>query len=105
VLVPIEDPADPRLADYADLTDVAARQQREGQEFFIAEGPVAIERLLQSDHPLRSVLVSTRKYERLAPPAIGIEESNNANYCVCVHKPGYYSNDNWLAWDCQRRWW
>jgi hypothetical protein len=37
--------------------------------------------------------------------AIGIEESNNANYCVCVHKPGYYSNENWLAWDCQRRWW
>lgn len=67
MLVPIEDPADPRLADYADLTDVAARQQREGQEFFIAEGPVAIERLLRSDHHLRSVLVSTRKYERLAP--------------------------------------
>ena len=37
--------------------------------------------------------------------AIGIEESNNANYCVCVKKPGYYSNENWLAWDCQRRWW
>jgi hypothetical protein len=37
--------------------------------------------------------------------AIGIESSNNANYCVCVQKPGYYSHDNWLAWDCQRRWW
>jgi hypothetical protein len=37
--------------------------------------------------------------------AIGIDASNNAEYCVCVHKPGYYSNDNWLAWDCQRRWW
>ena len=37
--------------------------------------------------------------------ALGIDISNNANYCVCVHKPGYYSNDNWLAWDCQRRWW
>jgi hypothetical protein len=37
--------------------------------------------------------------------ALGIERSNNANYCVCVHKPGYYSNPNWLAWDCQRRWW
>lgn len=37
--------------------------------------------------------------------AIGIQSSNNSNYCVCVHKPGYYSHDNWLAWDCQRRWW
>jgi hypothetical protein len=37
--------------------------------------------------------------------AIGIEASNNANFCVCVHKPGYYSNPDWLSWDCQRRWW
>ena len=74
VLVAIEDPADPRLADYADLTDVAARQRLEGQEFFIAEGPVAIERLLQSDHRLRSVLVSERKYERLAPLLDGLRE-------------------------------
>jgi hypothetical protein len=37
--------------------------------------------------------------------AIGREESNNNNYCVCVYKPGYYSNPNWLAWDCQPRWW
>jgi hypothetical protein len=37
--------------------------------------------------------------------SVAIDESNNAEYCVCVHKPGYYSNDNWLAWDCQRRWW
>jgi hypothetical protein len=37
--------------------------------------------------------------------AIGIDISNNADYCVCVYKPGYYSNSNWLAWDCQRRWW
>jgi hypothetical protein len=37
--------------------------------------------------------------------AIGREASNNNNYCVCVYKPGYYSNSNWLAWDCQPRWW
>jgi tRNA G18 (ribose-2'-O)-methylase SpoU len=74
VLVPIEDPADPRLADYTDLTDVAARQRREGHEFFIAEGPVAIERLLQSDHHLRSVLVSSQKYERLAPLLDGLPQ-------------------------------
>ena len=74
VLVPIEDAADPRLADYVDLTDVAARQRREGDEFFITEGPVAIERLLQSDHHLRSVLVSLPKYERLAPLLDGLPQ-------------------------------
>jgi hypothetical protein len=36
---------------------------------------------------------------------IGIDSSNNAKYCVCVQKPGYYDHDNWLAWDCQDRWW
>lgn len=36
---------------------------------------------------------------------IALEASNNANYCVCVKKPGYYSHDNWLSWDCQRKWW
>jgi tRNA G18 (ribose-2'-O)-methylase SpoU len=72
VRVAIEDPADPRLADYVDLTDVAARQRREGDQFFIVEGPVAIERLLQSDHRTRSVLVSSQKYERLAPLLDGL---------------------------------
>jgi len=37
--------------------------------------------------------------------AIGIDTSNNAEYCVCVHKPGYYASETWLSWDCQRRWW
>jgi tRNA G18 (ribose-2'-O)-methylase SpoU len=73
VRVPIDDPADPRLADYVDLTDVATRQRREGDEFFIAEGPVAIERLLESDHHVRSVLVSSQKYERLAPLLDGLD--------------------------------
>jgi hypothetical protein len=37
--------------------------------------------------------------------ATGVDSSNTANYCVCVKKPGYYSFSNWLAWDCQSRWW
>lgn len=57
---------DTRLADYRELKDAAARRRIEGDDFFIAEGPVAIERLLASDHPVRSVLVSEQKYERMA---------------------------------------
>ena len=62
------------MADYVDLTDVAARQRREGDEFFIAEGLVAIERLLQSDHRMRSVLVSLPKYERLVELLDGLPQ-------------------------------
>ena len=56
---------DPRLADYRELRDASARRRIEGDEFFIAEGPVAIDRLINSDHRVRSVVVSERKYERL----------------------------------------
>lgn len=61
----VDDAADPRLADYRELRDAAARRRIEGDRFFIAEGPVAIERLLQSPHRVRSVLVSERKFERM----------------------------------------
>jgi len=63
----IADATEPRLADYRELRDAAARRRIEGDEFFIAEGPTSIERLLASGHRVRSVLVSERKYERMAP--------------------------------------
>jgi tRNA G18 (ribose-2'-O)-methylase SpoU len=56
---------DSRLADYRELPDVSARRRIEGDELFIAEGPVAIARLVASGHRVRSVVVSERKYERL----------------------------------------
>ncbi len=61
----IDDAGDERLADYRELKDAAARRLIEGDELFIAEGPIAIERLLQSAHRVRSVLVSEQKYERM----------------------------------------
>jgi tRNA G18 (ribose-2'-O)-methylase SpoU len=62
----IDDPDDVRLRDYRHLKDAAERRRIEGDEFFIAEGPVAIERLLTSGHRVRSVLLSDRKFERMA---------------------------------------
>ena len=61
----IDEATDPRLADYRELRDVPARRRIEGDEFFIAEGPVAIERLVESGHRVRSVVVSEPKYDRL----------------------------------------
>lgn len=58
--------ADPRLSDYRELRDPAARRRIEGDALFIAEGPVALARLIASEHRVRSVLVSDRKHARLA---------------------------------------
>jgi tRNA G18 (ribose-2'-O)-methylase SpoU len=63
---PIDDAGDERLRDYRQLKDAAARRRIEGDEFFIAEGPVAIDRLIASQHRVRSVLVSHQKYARMA---------------------------------------
>lgn len=63
----IDDTSDPRLSDYRELRDATARRRIEGNRFFIAEGPVAIERLLATEHRVRSVLVSEQKHARMAP--------------------------------------
>ncbi|MET0326593.1 MAG: RNA methyltransferase [Ilumatobacteraceae bacterium] len=63
---PVADPADPRLADYVELTDAAARRHRERDELFVAEGVTAIERLLGSGHHIRSVVVTPTALARLA---------------------------------------
>ena len=62
---PVDTPDDPRLEDYRDLTDIPGRRKLEGDEFFICEGPVAIERLFASVHRIRSALVLEEKAPRL----------------------------------------
>jgi tRNA G18 (ribose-2'-O)-methylase SpoU len=68
----IEDPGDPRLADYFELADPAARRRRERDELFVVEGITAIERLLESTHRVRSVLVTPRAHARLATRLDGL---------------------------------
>jgi len=65
VEVAIDDPDDDRLGDYRELTDPAARRQRERTELFVAEGVTAITRLLASGHRVRSVLVTPQARARL----------------------------------------
>ncbi len=68
----IDDIDDPRLADYRQLKDAVARRRIEGDELFVAEGPVAIDRMIASGHPIRSVLVLDRKYDRMAELLAGV---------------------------------
>lgn len=71
-VIRVDDPHDPRLADYRELRDPAARRRIEADELFVAEGPVAIARLLASGHRVRSVLLSDDKYARMAELVGGV---------------------------------
>ena len=60
-LITVDDPADPRLSDYTDLTDVALRRRREPAEgLFIAEGEKVIRRAVRAGYPMRSLLLSEK---------------------------------------------
>ncbi len=63
----VSDPADPRLADYVGLTDVARRSRREPAEgLYLAEGEKVIRRALQARHRPRSLLLAQRWLEPMA---------------------------------------
>jgi tRNA G18 (ribose-2'-O)-methylase SpoU len=57
----IDDPRDPRLADYRDLTDIALRRITEPAEgLYIAESAKVLARALAAGHRPRSVLVQEK---------------------------------------------
>lgn len=67
-LMPITDVADPELADYTQLTDVALRRVREPAEgLYLAESPKVIERALRSGHRPRSLLLLEEWLPRVEP--------------------------------------
>lgn len=72
----ISDAADERLADFRALNDQALRRKLEGDEFFITEGYVAIERLIESDHVIRSVLLGSSRVARFEPYLEQLAASN-----------------------------
>jgi tRNA G18 (ribose-2'-O)-methylase SpoU len=62
VAIEIDDLLDARLSDYRGLRE----RGRESDEYFIVEGLTAIERLLTSDYPVRSVLLTPATRARLS---------------------------------------
>ena len=72
VLVPVE-AGDPRLADYVELPDPAARRRIEREELFVVEGVTAITRLLSSGHRIRSVLVTPQALARFDGELDGVD--------------------------------
>jgi tRNA G18 (ribose-2'-O)-methylase SpoU len=69
----VTDVEDPRLADYARLTDMELRTSLESaQGLFIAEGTKVISRAVAAGYPVRSVLLAERRRGDLpALPATG----------------------------------
>jgi len=63
----IVDPADPRVNDYRELNSIAVRAEMEGDEFFMGEGYVPSERMLDSGHRVRSVLLHPKRLNRFIP--------------------------------------
>ncbi|AYN42285.1 RNA methyltransferase [Streptomyces dangxiongensis] len=60
-LITLDDPDDPRLADYTGLTDVELRRRREPAEgLFIAEGEKVIRRAREAGYGTRSMLLSAK---------------------------------------------
>ena len=65
----VERADDPRLDDYRALNDQSYRRRYEGDESFIVEGYVAIDRLIESGHAIRSVVLAPSRVERFADNA------------------------------------
>jgi tRNA G18 (ribose-2'-O)-methylase SpoU len=66
----VDDPDDPRLAEFVGLRDNELRQQREGpggdlHGIFIAEGDVVVERAVRAGYRLRAVLVDATRTKPL----------------------------------------
>jgi len=65
--IDVADPADPLLADYVGLTDVALRSRREPElGLYMAEGAKVVQRALAAGHRPRSVLVEHKRSEAAA---------------------------------------
>ncbi len=72
-LTPIDDPSDPRLDDFRDLSAADRRPDRPGgRGLVIAEGVLVVRRLLDSPYPVRSLLGVPRRLAELAPDTAGL---------------------------------
>ena len=67
LLVAVDDPDDPRLADYRELRDVQLRTSLEAEHgLFLAEGQKVVRRAVEGGHTPRSFLMAPRWLEGLA---------------------------------------
>jgi tRNA G18 (ribose-2'-O)-methylase SpoU len=73
VAIPVEDAADPRLADFVRMRDVDLRKSLEGARgLFLAEGEKVIRRAIAAGYAVRSVLTTAKWLDHLADVIDGV---------------------------------
>ena len=73
MIVPLEDPADPRVAEYTSLTDVALRTKVEPEQgLYLAESSNVIRRAVAAGHRPRSFLMAPRWLESMRDVLIAV---------------------------------
>jgi tRNA G18 (ribose-2'-O)-methylase SpoU len=73
-LTEIDDPADPRLADYRDLRDVELRKHLEAEHgLFLAEGEKVVRRAVEAGYSPRSFLMAPRWLDGLSDVLAGTD--------------------------------
>ena len=70
-MITLDDPQDPRLADFRDLTDSDVRVDRRG--VIIAEGFSVVQRLASSPYPMRAVIGVPARIQALAQDLAGLD--------------------------------
>jgi tRNA G18 (ribose-2'-O)-methylase SpoU len=94
----IVDPDDPRLADFRSLNDPAGRRAVEEREaIFVVEGRLAVDRLVETNHRIRALLIEDRKepgardlieavLARGAPVYVGSRQVVHATVGFALHR-------------------
>jgi tRNA G18 (ribose-2'-O)-methylase SpoU len=87
-VITVDDPDDPRVAEYIGLTDAELRKR--WPELFVVEGVVAIRRLAESRFPVRSALVTPNRVKDLpaldAPVYVASQEVMNRVAGFDIHR-------------------
>ncbi|MCW2716109.1 MAG: hypothetical protein JWN88_3156 [Frankiales bacterium] len=95
----VDDPTDPRVADFVGLTDGARRMRHEpGSGFFIAEGEKVIARTAAAGYPPRSLLLSPQRLGDLRPEVSALDcPVYVASYDVLQAVTGFHVHRGALA--------
>jgi tRNA G18 (ribose-2'-O)-methylase SpoU len=101
-VIEVDDPGDPRLDDFRDLTTADRRPDRPGgRGLVIAEGVVVVQRMLRSPYPVRSLLGVRRRIEALTADLAAYHRADLPCYVasadVMADAVGFHLNRGVLA--------
>ncbi|MGW5450406.1 TrmH family RNA methyltransferase [Nocardia sp. NPDC003979] len=98
-VIPIDDPADPRVDDFRDLSSADRRPDLPGRKgLVIAEGVVVVQRMLDSRFTPSALLGVAKRYETLADDLAGLDVPYyQATAEVMAQVVGFHLNRGVLA--------